>query len=195
MHFKDEPRVVKLRTDVLKYNRLVRDLGLRDHQVPRAQKASWKTAGLLTYRIGLLIVWTILALPGTVLNSPMFILASIMSRKKAKGLSVILYMRYQAHTHQLPRGARSLHRKSCRSRCSCDLESAYISWSGTSGIRLLCFPLDSHRPQSGNATQMAIMDALLDTYSIACDELCFSQIRRGWNGRPEVSEFPLRLRL
>jgi len=83
-HFKDEPRVQKLRTDVLKYNRLVRDLGLRDHQVPRAQKASWKTAGLLTYRLGLLIVWTILALPGTLLNSPMFIIASIMSRRKAK---------------------------------------------------------------------------------------------------------------
>ena len=32
-HFKDEPRVQKLRQDVLKYNRLVRDLGLRDHQV------------------------------------------------------------------------------------------------------------------------------------------------------------------
>ena len=33
MHFKDEPKVQKLRTDVLKYNRLIRDLGLRDHQV------------------------------------------------------------------------------------------------------------------------------------------------------------------
>ncbi|KAG5654531.1 hypothetical protein H0H81_001172 [Sphagnurus paluster] len=83
-HFKDDPRVQKLRTDVLKYNRLVRDLGLRDHQVPRAQKASWKTLGLLTYRIGLLLVWTILALPGTILNGPMFILASLISRKKAK---------------------------------------------------------------------------------------------------------------
>lgn len=31
-HFKDEPRVQKLRNDVLKYNRLLRDLGLRDHQ-------------------------------------------------------------------------------------------------------------------------------------------------------------------
>ncbi|KIK08660.1 hypothetical protein K443DRAFT_84557 [Laccaria amethystina LaAM-08-1] len=84
VHFKDEPRVQNLRTDVLKYNRLVRDLGLRDHQVPRAQKASWKTLGLLTYRIGLLIVWTILALPGTILNGPMFIIASIISRRKAK---------------------------------------------------------------------------------------------------------------
>jgi hypothetical protein len=56
-----------------------------DMKVPRAQKASWKTLSLLTYRIGLLLVWTILALPGTILNSPMFILASLISRKKAKG--------------------------------------------------------------------------------------------------------------
>ena len=62
-------------------------------QVPRAQKASWKAAGLLTYRLGLLIVWTILALPGTVLNSPMFIIASIMSRKKAKGEYDDMYVR------------------------------------------------------------------------------------------------------
>ncbi|KAF8163273.1 glycerol-3-phosphate O-acyltransferase [Crassisporium funariophilum] len=84
VHFKDEPRVQTLRKDVLKYNRLVRDLGLRDHQVPRAQKAGWKTLGLLTYRVLLLVVWTILALPGTVLNGPILILASIISRKKAK---------------------------------------------------------------------------------------------------------------
>ncbi|KAF8188418.1 glycerol-3-phosphate O-acyltransferase [Pholiota molesta] len=84
VHFKDEPRVQKLRADVLKYNRRVRDLGLRDHQVPRAQKASWKTLGLLLYRIVLLLSWTLLALPGTVLNSPILILASIISRKKAK---------------------------------------------------------------------------------------------------------------
>ncbi|KAF8350734.1 hypothetical protein F5887DRAFT_876538 [Amanita rubescens] len=83
-HFKDEPRVQKLRGDVLKYNRLVRDLGLRDHQVPKAQKASWKTLGLLSYRLALLTVWTLLALPGTILNGPMFIMASIISRKKAK---------------------------------------------------------------------------------------------------------------
>ncbi|TFK76477.1 glycerol-3-phosphate O-acyltransferase [Pluteus cervinus] len=53
-HFKDKPRVQKLRDDVLRYNRAVRDLGLRDHQVPRAQKAGWKTLGLLAYRLLLL---------------------------------------------------------------------------------------------------------------------------------------------
>ncbi|KDQ60853.1 hypothetical protein JAAARDRAFT_190990 [Jaapia argillacea MUCL 33604] len=84
MHFKDEPRVKKLRADVLKYNRLLRDLGLRDHQVPRAQRANWKTLGLLVYRLGLLVVWTIFALPGVILNGPIFLAATIISRKKAK---------------------------------------------------------------------------------------------------------------
>ncbi|KAG6850236.1 hypothetical protein H0H93_016083 [Arthromyces matolae] len=79
IHFKDEPRIQKLREQVLKYNRLVRDLGLRDHQVPRAQKAGWKTLGLLVYRLGLLVIWTILALPGTILNGPIKPKASLIS--------------------------------------------------------------------------------------------------------------------
>ncbi|GBE82279.1 Glycerol-3-phosphate O-acyltransferase 1 [Sparassis crispa] len=84
LHFYQQPKVQKLRADVLKYNRLVRDLGLRDHQVPVAQKAGWKTFGLLSYRLLLLFVWTILALPGVILNGPIFLAASIISRKKAK---------------------------------------------------------------------------------------------------------------
>ena len=39
------------------------------------------------YRIFLLLVWSTLALPGVILNGPIFILASIVSRKKAKGAS------------------------------------------------------------------------------------------------------------
>jgi hypothetical protein len=58
-------------------------------KVPRAQKASWKTLSLLIYRVCLLLVWTMLALPGTVLNGPMFILAAIISRRKAKGRSCL----------------------------------------------------------------------------------------------------------
>ena len=35
VHFKDEAQVQNLRKDVIKYNRLVRDLGLRDHQASK----------------------------------------------------------------------------------------------------------------------------------------------------------------
>ncbi|KIY64931.1 hypothetical protein CYLTODRAFT_424785 [Cylindrobasidium torrendii FP15055 ss-10] len=83
-HFKDEPRVIQVRKDVLAYNRKLRDLGLRDHQVPIAKKANWKSLGLLLYRMGLLLAWTVLSLPGGILNAPIFIIASILSRKKAK---------------------------------------------------------------------------------------------------------------
>ncbi|KAI0741849.1 hypothetical protein C8Q80DRAFT_1274206 [Daedaleopsis nitida] len=84
MHFKDEPKVQKLRNDVLQYNQLLRYLGLRDHQVPKARKEGWKTLGLLMYRLALLAIWAVLALPGVVLNSPIFITASIISHRKAK---------------------------------------------------------------------------------------------------------------
>ncbi|KAF8326345.1 glycerol-3-phosphate O-acyltransferase [Cantharellus anzutake] len=83
-HFKDEPQVKKVQADVLRYNRFLKDLGLKDHQVPRAKRAIWKTLGLLTYRVLLLLIWTTAALPGVVLNSPIFIIAAVMSRKKAK---------------------------------------------------------------------------------------------------------------
>jgi len=82
--FKEEPRLKALLSNVLKYNRLLRDLGLRDHQVSRAQRASWKTLGLLIYRVGLLTIWSTFALPGVILNGPIFLSASILSKKKAK---------------------------------------------------------------------------------------------------------------
>lgn len=47
-------------------------------------RTGWTTFGLLLYRLTVLFVWTVLALPGVVLNAPMFLLASSISRKKAK---------------------------------------------------------------------------------------------------------------
>ncbi|KAK0549128.1 Glycerol-3-phosphate/dihydroxyacetone phosphate acyltransferase [Tilletia horrida] len=82
--FKDEPRVVELKHSVTKYNKMLQAYGLRDHQVERAHRAGWRTLGLLFYRIGLLCIWSALALPGVVLNAPIFILAKIISRRKAK---------------------------------------------------------------------------------------------------------------
>ncbi|ETS59911.1 hypothetical protein PaG_05883 [Moesziomyces aphidis] len=84
LQFKDEPRVVKLRQEVLQYNKKLRYAGLRDHQVERATRAGWRSLGLLAYRLGLLGLWGGLALPGAVLNSPIIILAKIISHKKAK---------------------------------------------------------------------------------------------------------------
>ena len=56
--------------------------------MPRAQRASWQTLSLLLYRVGLLTVWSTFALPGVILNGPIFLMASILSKKKAKGTQV-----------------------------------------------------------------------------------------------------------
>lgn len=84
LQFKDEPRVVKLREEILRYNKKLRYAGLRDHQVERATRAGWRSLGLLAYRLGLLGLWGGLALPGAILNSPIIVLAKIISHRKAK---------------------------------------------------------------------------------------------------------------
>ncbi|KAI6118395.1 glycerol-3-phosphate O-acyltransferase [Pisolithus sp. B1] len=79
-HFKDEPRVQKLKADVLKK---LSEIDYHD-KVPQAKKASWKTLSLLLYRLLLLLIWGVLALPGTVLNGPVIVLVSVISRRKAQ---------------------------------------------------------------------------------------------------------------
>ena len=101
--YRDEPRVQALYKDVQQYNTNLRRLGLKDHQVRAtsslgkaawltgllwqvegASRAHWKSFLILLWRTGLISAWTIMALPGIVLNAPIFIAASIISRKKAK---------------------------------------------------------------------------------------------------------------
>ncbi|GEM09713.1 glycerol-3-phosphate O-acyltransferase [Rhodotorula toruloides] len=66
--YKDDPRIKELERGVREYNTLLRYMGLKDHQV----------------ELGLLSVWGVLALPGVVLNAPIFIAAKLISRQKAK---------------------------------------------------------------------------------------------------------------
>ncbi|KEI36683.1 uncharacterized protein L969DRAFT_54675, partial [Mixia osmundae IAM 14324] len=84
LKYKDEDKIKQLRSQVLDYNKQLQYLGLKDHQVERSNRPRWKSLILLAYRAGLLSAWTLLALPGIVLNAPMFIAASLISRKKAK---------------------------------------------------------------------------------------------------------------
>lgn len=81
---KDEPRVIALKDDILRYNKMLTYAGLRDHQVERATRAGWRSLGLLGYRLFLLSFWGGLALPGVIINAPIILLAKFISRKKAK---------------------------------------------------------------------------------------------------------------
>lgn len=83
--YRDEPRIVALRQRITRYNRQLRNLGLRDHQVERATtQRRFRNLALLIYRSALLLAWAILALPGVITHAPIFVPAKLFSMKKAK---------------------------------------------------------------------------------------------------------------
>ncbi|WFD44187.1 hypothetical protein MPSI1_002853 [Malassezia psittaci] len=84
MENKDRPEILELRNAVLKYNDHLKQLGLRDHHVDRANRSRLRSSALLIYRLVLVLVWSGCALPGTVLNAPIVLLAKIVSKRKAK---------------------------------------------------------------------------------------------------------------
>lgn len=83
-HFKDDPRVIKLRNAVLEYNRKLRDLGIRDHQVQGAKIEPLSVLGKLLYRSLKVTILGWAALPGIVLFGPVFIATKVISHRKAK---------------------------------------------------------------------------------------------------------------
>lgn len=147
---------------------------LTSFQVPRAQKANWKTLGLLTYRVGLLIVWTIFALPGTILNGPIFILASILSRQKAKG-------RFHAHltkssSHQSCRGTCCFHGQAQRAGCPRNLEGSHLTRCCACVVSAICLPCDSHCDPCECDNEMENHDPAYRFHGIAFHEYCCIKI-------------------
>lgn len=82
--YKDDPRIVELKKEVIAYNAKLEALGIRDHQVDYAKMHPIAAAGLFLYRIGKLVVLSVLVLPGTLLFSLVFIATKFYSIKKAR---------------------------------------------------------------------------------------------------------------
>ncbi|QSL65766.1 hypothetical protein MERGE_000044 [Pneumocystis wakefieldiae] len=83
-HYKDDPRVVKLRNSILSYNRQLYLLGIRDHQVQSANYGVFKVITLLIYRFLKFLILAIVSFPGVIIFSPVFIATKIISKRKAK---------------------------------------------------------------------------------------------------------------
>lgn len=85
--YRDDPRVVKLKQDVLDYNRKLRALGIRDHQVEwgnASKRPWWLILGTLVYRLGELVVLGIGTLPGLAMFWPVFVTTKLISLKKSR---------------------------------------------------------------------------------------------------------------
>jgi glycerol-3-phosphate O-acyltransferase/dihydroxyacetone phosphate acyltransferase len=83
-HYKDDPRIVSLKKSVTQYNRQLRYLNLRDHQVEYAKFSIPKVIFYLFWRLGKLSVLSLGVLPGLVLFAPVFITSKLISIKKSR---------------------------------------------------------------------------------------------------------------
>ncbi|ODV95850.1 hypothetical protein PACTADRAFT_49295 [Pachysolen tannophilus NRRL Y-2460] len=83
--FKDDPRIIQLTKNVNEYNKKLEQLGIKDHQLESLSKTNFiNTFVLLIQRLISLSIFALLSLPGTILFSPVFIAAKIISKRKAK---------------------------------------------------------------------------------------------------------------
>ncbi|KAL2162055.1 hypothetical protein VTH06DRAFT_7840 [Thermothelomyces fergusii] len=82
--YKDDPRVVKLKDSVTEYNRQLRYLNIRDHQVEYARLSWHIVVFTFVYRLIKLTILSAGVLPGLILFAPIFIATKYISHQKAK---------------------------------------------------------------------------------------------------------------
>ncbi|KAI8958372.1 Sucrase/ferredoxin-like-domain-containing protein [Daldinia sp. FL1419] len=82
--YKDDPRIIDLMNNVKDYNKQLRYLNIKDHQVAYAKMTLPTVIVTLLYRITKLLVLSIGVIPGLVLFAPVFAASKIISHKKAK---------------------------------------------------------------------------------------------------------------
>ncbi|KAF7730269.1 hypothetical protein EC973_002512 [Apophysomyces ossiformis] len=81
--FRDDPKVIDLQQRVLAYNQLLKYHGIKDHQVSKTDISQRRPLGLILRRLIILMILSLGAFPGVLLNLPAMIIANIISQKKA----------------------------------------------------------------------------------------------------------------
>lgn len=98
--FHDDARVIELRKAVIKYNRHLLALGIKDHQVEwgNVRKRPWLfTYATLLYRLGELVLLSLGTLPGLFCFWPVFVTSKIISVKKRRKALANSVVKLQGH--------------------------------------------------------------------------------------------------
>ncbi|KAI5866223.1 hypothetical protein GGS23DRAFT_556055 [Durotheca rogersii] len=82
--YKDDPRIIDLMDNVKDYNKQLRYLNIRDHQVAYAKMTLPTVVFTLLYRVFKLSLLSVGVIPGLVLFAPVFVATKFISHKKAK---------------------------------------------------------------------------------------------------------------
>ncbi|KAG0166094.1 hypothetical protein DFQ30_007588 [Apophysomyces sp. BC1015] len=81
--FRDDPKVIDLQQRVLAYNQLLKYHGIRDHQVSKTDVSRRRPLGIVLKRVIVLMILSLWAFPGALLNLPAMIIVATISQKKA----------------------------------------------------------------------------------------------------------------
>ncbi|KAJ2550422.1 Glycerol-3-phosphate/dihydroxyacetone phosphate acyltransferase [Coemansia sp. RSA 1933] len=82
--YRDLPEVKELRERIEDYNMQLRYYGIRDHQVSTMQVGRAEAGALFVWRLVWLLIMGLVALPGTVINTPVFVITGVVSKRKAR---------------------------------------------------------------------------------------------------------------
>ncbi|KAL8825854.1 MAG: hypothetical protein Q9170_007634 [Blastenia crenularia] len=85
--YKNDPQVIQLKDSVAAYNRQLRALGVKDHQVEWGdiqQRSRWVILGTLAYRVMELLALCVGVLPSLALFWPVFVITKIISVQKQR---------------------------------------------------------------------------------------------------------------
>ncbi|KAJ2714859.1 Glycerol-3-phosphate/dihydroxyacetone phosphate acyltransferase [Coemansia spiralis] len=82
--YRDLPEVKELSERIADYNQHLRYYGLRDHQVESMRIGRAQAGALFVWRVVWLVIMGLVALPGIVLNAPVFVVTSVVSKRKAR---------------------------------------------------------------------------------------------------------------
>ncbi|KAJ1754652.1 Glycerol-3-phosphate/dihydroxyacetone phosphate acyltransferase, partial [Coemansia sp. RSA 1591] len=82
--YRDLPAVAELRDRMADYNMQLRYYGIRDHQVETMRVGRAEAGALFVWRVVWLLIMGLIALPGTVINAPVFVVTSVFSKRKAR---------------------------------------------------------------------------------------------------------------
>lgn len=85
--YQDDPRVIDIKKGVSQYNRRLRALRVKDHQVEWGnvrERRWWYVLAVLIYRLGELLVLFVGTLPGLAMFWPVFVTTKVISVKKQK---------------------------------------------------------------------------------------------------------------
>lgn len=85
--YKDDPRVVDAKKDVIEYNRRLKALRVKDHQVEWGnvhERRWWYVLAVLLYRVAELLILFVGTLPGLAMFWPVFVTTKVISVKKQR---------------------------------------------------------------------------------------------------------------